>query len=194
MKKLPALAGTLLVAALCISGCAPAQENGVNASAPISLGPDSFPAKSSEATDRAASDAALNLQSFFTTVDDETDALTVEVSSLDQDQIMESFPRALRSIDTTEVSRNDAERLIREYSANIGTIPNSGYVGIDSKALRPSLDGTVTVTGEDMFIVYKEGNEHVTHMGASMTSGDSLNDSFTMTKMDGTWKIIHISF
>jgi hypothetical protein len=194
MKKLPALAGTLLVTALCISGCAPAEENRGDASEPIRLGPDGFPTQSSEATERAASDAALNLQTFFAAVDDEADALSVDIATLDQDQIITSFPRSLRSIDTTEISKDDTDRLIREYADNVETIPNKGYVGIDPKALRPSADGTVAVSGEDLFIVYKEGTEYVTRKGASMTSDDSLNDVFTMAEVDGTWKITQISF
>jgi hypothetical protein len=193
MKKLPALAVTLLVTAMCSSACAPAEDNG-GTSAPISLSPGSFPAPSSEVAHESASGAALTLQSFFTAVDDETDVLAAGVSLLDHEQITKNFPRSLRSVDASEVNDDDADRLIREYSKNIDTIPNRGYVGIDPKTLQVAEDGTVNVSGEDLFIAYKDGAEYVTHKGASMVSDDSLNDVFTLTKTGGTWKITKISF
>jgi hypothetical protein len=193
MKKLSALAVTLVVAALCSSACAPIEENG-GSSAPISLSPGSFPVESSGAVNESLSGAALTLQTFFTAVDDETDILPGGISSLDHEQITKNFPRSLRNIDTSEVNGDDADRLIREYSKNIDTIPNRGYVGVDPKTLQLAEDGTVNVSGEDLFIVYKEGTEYVTHKGASMTSADSLDDVFTMTKFDGTWKISKIVF
>lgn len=194
MKKLPALAVALLVTALCSSGCAPAEDVDPRASAPISLSPDSFLPQSSEEARDSASGAAVVLQSFFTAVDDETDALDVDIATLDHEQIMNNFPRSLRHVDLAGVGKNDTDRLIHEYANSIETIPNYGYVGIDPTTLRSSADRTVTVRGEDLFIVYKDGTEYVTHKGASLTSDDTLNDVFTMTKIDGTWKITKISF
>lgn len=194
MKKLPALAGTLLVAALCVSGCAPAEENGGHTSAPISLGPDSFPSQSSEEADKATSSAALNLQLFFTTLDAETDALAVDIEALDSDDLAMSFPNSFEIVDDASISQSDAGRLILEYANNIETIPNKGFIQIAPKTLEASADGSVEVTGEDMFIIYRDGSKNITKKGASMTSEDSLNDVFTMAEVDGTWKITKISF
>lgn len=192
MKKLPALAGTLLVTALCLSACTPVESNESHSTAPITLGPDSLPSQHPEPGDKDTSEAALNLQLFFTAVDDETDALTVDVESLDREQVKASYSQAMKSIDVNVVSKDDADRLIRDYAKNIDTIPNKGYVGITPKELHASVDGSVTVRGEDLFIVYKEDSKYVTRKGASMTSDETLNDVFTMSKVDGSWKITKI--
>lgn len=194
MKKLPALAATMLVAALCLSACTPAGDDNVRATAPISLSPGSFPAQGSAASPVVASGAALGLQAFFTAVDDETGALKVDIATLDYEQLKESFPRSMRRIDEDAVGEENVERLIREYSKNITSIPNKGYISIDPKALQASNDGSVVVNGKDLFMVYKEGTKYITHVGASMASTDSLNDVFTMDRSGGSWKITDIRF
>lgn len=195
MKNLPALAATLLtITALCLSGCAPAEDNATSSGAPIILGPDTLSPSNSDSATESASGASMYLQSFFNAVYDDMSDISDDLEGMDDKSVIRNFPRAMRNIDQMNVSISDSARLIRESAKNVSTIPNKGYISIDPKTAKTQSDGSVTVSGEDMFIIYREGDKYNTHKGLSMDSEDSLDDVFTMSKVGSSWKISKITF
>jgi len=196
MKKAAALSAALLTIALSVSACAPEDASAdQGAMAVITISPEDAGAPTQKPSESlSALDASLSLRNFFTSIDYESDSNNIAPNQLDYVGVEKAYPRALKLIDASKVSTNDTVRLIKEYTAYAKTMPSGGYVGMNPQTFQISADGTVKVKGADLFIVYREGTRYVTHKGVSMTSTDSYSNVFTLSEVDGTWKITGISF
>lgn len=195
MKKMLTLSALLFTVALGTSACAPPVANAAADPIPvITLSPEDTGSLPTQPKDLLNFDASLSMRTFFTSIDYESHANGTEKEITDYKQAAKDFPRTLKMIDSRMVSQDDTLRLLREYVANVKTIPNDGYIGMDPKTFTSTADGKMTVKGSNLYIVYKSGADYVTHKGPSMTSTESMNDVFTLSEVDGKWKITGIQF
>jgi hypothetical protein len=192
MKNIFAVSAMLLATAIGVSSCAPASGSH-DPYTPISISPDGFTSSPKPSDPMMISNASLSLQTFFATLAAESKAINTSKGITDYKQIKADYPATLKSVDGASLNEDETTKLFSEYTDYISVMPNDGYVGISPNSLKISVDGTIKVTGDDLFVVYKEDGKYITHKGVSMSSDQSLNDVFTMSEVDGEWRITGVT-
>jgi hypothetical protein len=188
MKKALALPLALVAVVLGASSCSGGQK--LSPVPEISM--TRAPIDSSAAQERA--DVALVFQSVLRAVHDEGHAAGAELDDLDYEELVEKYPRTMKGIEESSVGREATEKFIREYSKYLTEAPRGTHMGVNQKDVSPPQYNTMKITGTDLFLSYWEERKVITHEGVSMHSRDTLNDVFTMTKINGAWKITGITF
>lgn len=137
-------------------------------------------------------DASYALQSVLRAIHEETGSTASVLDDLDYESLTEKYPRAMSGIEPS-VGREATESFIREYSKHLSVAPQGLHVGVKQADLESPVDKSLKITGTDLFMSYWEESRVVTHEGVSVTTRDTLDDVFTMTQVNGTWKITGIS-
>lgn len=192
MKKhfaLPAIALSLLLG---VAGCtlSSSEDSSLPPSTPIKLGPEEIPTHNGSGADMKAT---LTLQLFLSSLKNEVEKTSnLDIETMSYGEIKQAFPKSNEYIREEAVGTAKAESLMREYLNYTMTVPDGGFISLSHETLDTSKSGSVTVSGADLYVAYREGSVVSMQEGASLYSDASLNDVFVLSQVDGNWFITSV--